>query len=563
MPHVTPSPTPVASPAGVGQRILRATGALMIIQVVLRLFGIIEKIVLSHYFGTNPLAEAYFAARRLAFIVFEVIDQVIMHSFLPVFVKRLREQGEADAWRLASTTLNGLLILLVLIAVGGWAFTPEVLRLFVPDWFSGGGSPQATEALRLMPVMIAAVVFLATSSLTYCLLNSYKQFALPASADLVLKGTVLVFAVLLARQWGPLALAVGFLFGALGKLLVHSISLGARLRHYRPIVELKHPGSKQFVLLALPLLIGVLVSQVRKVMDTRFLSSSVLPDGSLPAFEYARGLCDVPVQFFPFVFGIALFPFLADIAAAGDFGRLRGMLMTATRMMILIFVPLALAVILWRDPLVMGIYGSQEFDQTSALLTTAPLRVFAIGMLIGALEIIILQFFFAIADTLRPTLVGMALVPVHVAIAYLGVFHWGWGGAAIAIAWVASKGIKVLLLFTMIRQRLQGLEGARLAGFLGRMLLALVPFVLLLWVSVPWLPHLAQGVGALGAPVADHFGGFGAKVVKLFSLVPYGLVGGGAFLAYLGVLHSLRVEEVQLLQEQVLGRLRQRAAAKR
>jgi len=387
-------------------------------------------------------------------------------------------------------------------------------------------------------VMLVATIFLTASSLTYCLLNSYKQFALPASADMVLKGAVLVFAVLFAGSWGPLALAVGFICGAAGKIAVHAFGLGRRFLHYRPVVDVRHPGLGRFGLLALPLIVGVLFSIFRQVMDTRF--TSTLAEGSLSALKYARTLCDMPVQFFPYVFGIALFPFLADIAVAGDKERLRGMLMSATRMMVLIFVPLALAIIIMRYPIINGLFGSEKFGEASTRLTAGPLQIYAAGMLIGALEIIVLQFFFALSDTLRPTVVAMVLSPLHIGISYLGVFHWHLGVLAIALALLVYKGTKVMVLYVMIRRKLQSLEGRKTFLLLGKVVAALLPFVALLLAGSYFLPMPGNVTG---------------KAAKLLALLPFVVVGSAGMLVYLFVLHLLRVEEVNMLAQRVRGKL--------
>ena len=382
-------------PAQVARRIMRATGALMIIQIILRGFGIIEKMIMSHYFGTGDEANAYSAAKRIAEPIRQFGEQVVMHSFLPSFVSRLREHGDADAWRMASTIINLMGILAALVAAVGIFYTQGVLSLFVPGWMAD--HPELMPlTIKISRVMLVAMIFLTVSSVTYCLLNSYKQFALPASADLVLKATVLVFAIFFAGSWGAYALAIGFVVGAGMKVGVQALGLRIQLHEYRPVVDITHPGVKQFLLLALPLIVGWAFSTVRAVMDTRFLSH--LKDaGGFSALDYAKTPCDIPVMFFPYVFGIALFPFLADIAVSGDKERLRSMLMSATRMMLLLFIPLTIAFIALRIPLILGMYGSQKFDMHSALLTAQPFQLYAIGMLVGALEIIVLQFFFAMS----------------------------------------------------------------------------------------------------------------------------------------------------------------------
>ncbi len=534
--------TPVStSPLHVGRRIVRATGALVIIQAILRAFGLVEKMVLATFFGTGWQADAYNAAKDIAFYIFQFVDQVVMHSFLPVFVQRMREQGEAHAWRLASTTINLLILLLAVVAGIGIFFTPHLLPLFLPNWFADPGAQQAdliALTVQLTRTMLAAVIFMAVSSLTYCLLNSYKEFALPASADLALKAIVLVLAIALAGQWGPIALGVGFVCGGVVKLVVHGIGLGRRVRHYRPTFDLAEPSLKRFALLALPLVVGVCGSIVRQVMDTRFIST--LDTGNLSALKYARNLCDTPVLFLAFNFGIAIFPFLADYAAAGNRERLRSMFATATRMMVLIFLPLAIALIAWRFPIIHALFGSAQFDAASAQLTAAPLQIYAAAMLIGALEIVVLQFFFALSDTLKPTIVGLIMVPVHIAVAYVGIFHLEWGAVAIAVAYFISKGCKVTVLFGLFRGKIGGLGLHTLLPLLGKMLIAFIPFAAILYIAPALLPIPAELEG---------------KLAKLLALLPYVVAGGVGMASYVALLHVLRVDDVRLLLERVRGKV--------
>ncbi|MHB9129468.1 MAG: murein biosynthesis integral membrane protein MurJ [Armatimonadota bacterium] len=539
MVQVDQQTTPQLSATQVGRRIFRATAALMLIQVIMRGFGLIQSIIMTYYFGTGEQANAFSAANRIANPVLMFGEQVFMHSFLPPFVQRMREHGEEDAWRMASTTINILIILMAVIAAVGMAFTHQVLGIFLPGWVNGHGDLVAIT-VTLSRIMLVAMIFLAVASLTYCLLNSYKQFALPASADMVLKGGVLVFAIFFAQSWGALALAAGFLVGAIGKVIVHAIGLRDKVRYYRPVVQLSHPGLMKFAWLALPLIIGWGFSTMRGIMETRFLSLLHDPAG-MSALDYAKKICDIPVSFFPFVFGIALFPFLAEIAVSKDTERLRRMLMSATRMMILIFIPLAVVLITLRYPILLGLYGSKKFTMASAIITAAPLQIYAIAMLAGALEIIVNQFYFALSDTVRPTLVGICLVPVHIAIGYYGVTAWGWEAVAIALAMLVYRSGKVVVLYTMIRKKLGSLEGGKTALMLGKISIALLPMILILLLALHLLPTPGD------AP---------SKVKKLIALLPYAVAAGTGMLAYIACLHFLKVEEVSLLIEKVRSKFR-------
>ena len=530
---------------GMNKKIFRATGILMIIQLVMRFFGLIVNKVMSKFWGTDINADAYNAAKDIAFYLFQFVDQIIMHSFLPVFVQKMKEEGEEKAWKLASTAINLLVVLMLAIAAVGIIYSRQLLPLFLPEWFdpASGKSNELIElTVKLTQMMLIAIIFLGASSMTYVLLNSYKKFALPAAADMALKATVLVFAVFFAKHYGPAAFAAGFIFGAAAKLIIHSIGLGKRVTHYRPTIDMKDPALKKFLILALPLAIGTAASIFRSVFDQRFISG--LETGSYSAIKYAKILCDMPVQFFPFVFGIALFPFIADLAAENNREKLKSMLMSATRMMILIFIPLAVSFILLRGEILNGIYGSEKFDAASIALTTGPFIVISIGMLIAALEIIVLQFYFAMSDTLLPNIISVCLVPLHIGIAYVGIHYWGIGAAAIPLALLINKGTKIGILYGNARHKFGELGAKEIIIFMGKTVIALLPLAIMLYLSTIYFPRIF--------PQAQNVDG---DIKKIFTLVPYI---GAAFIGsaiYIYLLNQMKVSEVSLLLQKVAGKL--------
>ena len=161
-------------------------------------------------------------------------------------------------------------------------------------------------------------------------------------------------------------------------------------------------------------------------------------------------------------------------------------------------------------------------------------------MLVAALEIIINQFYFAMSDTVRPTMTGMVLLPLYAAAGYIGVVVLGWGAVAVALALLLYRAGKIIALYAMIRHKLGALEGGRVPALLGKMLLALIPFTLILLLA------------AWKLPAPEHVSG---KIHKLLVLLPFIAAGGVGGVCYLAILHYLRTEEVSLLVARVRGKM--------
>jgi len=530
----------------VGKKIAKATGALVLIQVFLRFFGLIETMVLSNIFGADKSTDAYFLARKITAPIMALGDQVIMHSFLPAFVQKMEKEGEKKGWQLASTIITLMIIVMVVIGVFGLIFTSDFLSMFGDvgrKWQTDASKSGIDIALtlKLTRIFIVAMIFLATSAITYCLLNSYKQFALPASSDLVLKAATLLIGVIFAREIGIIAFAAGFVIGALGKLLTQVIGLkiirsGYDGTVYKPRLDLKDPAFKTFLLLALPLILGWAFSTFRVFLEGFFLSQA--GTGGISYYEYAKKICDIPVTFFPYVFGIALFPFLTDIATRGEKSKLREMLTTATKIMLFIFIPLSIAVFLFREQIITILYASKNFSPNDVTEASATMSVYAFVMIVGALEIIVNQFFFASRDTLRPTITGICVLPFYALIAYIGVIHLGYGAVAVALALLVYRLLKIIALYTMVRKKTDGLPIKPFVVLIGKIALGLIPFVFICLLTI----HFG------GAGFGTHAG---ATKEKLVMLLPCFLGGGMAFIVYFVILYFLKTEELTLLVNKI------------
>jgi peptidoglycan biosynthesis protein MviN/MurJ (putative lipid II flippase) len=202
--------------------------------------------------------------------------------------------------------------------------------------------------------------------------------------------------------------------------------------------------------------------------------------------------------------------------------------------MIIIFFPLTAALIALRVPIVSVLYPGSS-------MTTGPLWVFALWMVFGALEIIILQFFFSMRDTVVPTIVAISLVPIHIGLAYLGVYIFQWEAIGIAAALLISRSAKVISLYILIKDKLGNLPWARTLKLMGLVLLAMVPLVAVL-LFFSWL---------LPPPATS---GHGGKLSKLINLMPYFLIGIAGLSLYGATLSALKVEEFHTLVARVAGR---------
>src|SRR5207237_8212092 len=101
------------------------------------------------------------------------------------------KEREDEAWRVASSVMNAIVILRVAVSAVLWLLAPWIhptLAQF-PD-------PEQRElSVRLARIMLLSPIFMGLSALFTGILNSYRQFLSGAIAPLVYNLVIILFAV--------------------------------------------------------------------------------------------------------------------------------------------------------------------------------------------------------------------------------------------------------------------------------------------------------------------------------------------------------------------------------
>lgn len=500
------------------KKIVQATTVVTAIALVVKGLGFVEKILLAYFFGTGIEVDAYLVAFTIPFSAYIVLREVIEPSFLPTFVRTLGASIR-HGWRLFSVVGTLLLLLLGAATVAGILLAAPLISVAAPG-FSG---PQYQLAVRLTRLVMPALLFLGLSTLTTAALHAQKRFALPALSMASFRaGPLILFLVL----GGVQGLALGVVLGALGKLVFETLGLGRHLRRLRPGLDLRFPPVRTVGRLAAPLLVALSLSLfVGPLVENAFASKVGV--GGVAALAYARKIAETLTTIVPYALALVLLPFSAEMAARQDNQALARTLSASVRVLTLLFLPVTLGLMVLREPFVRLLFERGAFDAVSTQLTAGPLLFYALALLPFALEVIVVQFFFARQDTLTPVITDIAAFFLNLALIPPLMTTFGLGGIALAVA--VAKGLKVLALLFIFGRRVPEFRTASLLPFAGQMALASLATAVALWAFL-----------LLGEGLADGQG-LAALIVYLSAA---GVLGG---LAFFLVGYLLKVGEVRTL----------------
>ena len=449
-------------------QIARAAGLVMALFVVSRALGLLREMVISHQFGTGGDLDAYLAAFRLPDILFQIVaGGALASAFIPTFSAYLAHKDERGAWRLASAVIN--LVLLVTLFAGALAalLAPWLVRTIIAPGFEPAQQALTSDLMRLM--LVTPVVF-GVSGVVMGILNARQHFLLPALAPILYNLGIIAGAVGLAPSMGVRGLAVGVVAGAFAHLFIQIPGLIHHGLRYTPTLGLHNPGVREVGRLMLPRMLGLAAVQINFLVNT--ILASGLVEGSLAALNYAWLLMLLPQGIFAQSVATAAFPTFSTQAAKGQRDGMRSTLAATLRAVLYLALPAAVSLVVLPELLVQLIFQRGAFTETSTQMVAWALALFALGLPAHSVVEIVVRAFYALHDTRTPVMVGIAAMVLNVllSLGFISMFEAvGWmphGGLALSNSLATT--IEMIVLLAIIRRRLGGLEGRRMASSLAR-----------------------------------------------------------------------------------------------
>ncbi len=99
--------------------------------------GVATQVILARWFGAGTDLDAYYAASSLPNLFTLVLTSSFNIVFVPIFLTYKEKDSVRDAWEIASSFVNFLLISLGMILFLGVLFAPLILRFLTPGYAPG------------------------------------------------------------------------------------------------------------------------------------------------------------------------------------------------------------------------------------------------------------------------------------------------------------------------------------------------------------------------------------------------------------------------------------------
>ena len=449
--------------------LIKAASTVSLFTLLSRITGLVRELLIASTFGASAMTDAFNVAFRIPNLFRRLFAEgAFSQAFVPVLAATKAREGEEATRLLVDKVASLLLGALLLTCVLGVAGAPVLV------WAMASGlqqSPRGFEAAVFMTRwMFPYIGFMSLVALSAGVLNTWKRFAVPAATPVLLNLSMIAAAWLGAPWLKTQGIEPVYALGAgvmLGGLLQLGVQIPALLRlGMLPRINLRlagvraawdDPATRSIARLMLPALLGVSVAQISLLINTQIASH--LQTGSVSWLTYADRLMEFPTALLGVALGVVLMPQLAAARAANDTLKYSAMLDWGLRLVVLLAVPSAVALLTFAQPLVATLYHYGAFNETDVLQTTHALMGYGFGLL-GLVAIKVLApGFYANQDIKTPVRIAVVVLVLTQLMNLVLVPYFQHAGLALAIGIGALINAGWLLLGLIRRGSYQPLAG--------------------------------------------------------------------------------------------------------
>lgn len=505
--------------------LLRVVATVSGMTLLSRITGLVREIVQAALFGASDATDAFNVAFRIPNLLRRLFAEgAFAQAFVPILGEFKTRRGEAETGRLIDDTATALTWVLFGVTTVGVVGAPVLV------WLLGSGLEKRTDgtfdmAVLMTRIMFPYILFVSLVAAASGVLNTWRQFAVPAFTPVLLNVSIIAAAVWLTPYCHPpiLALAVGVAAGGVLQLAIQIpplASLGVLPRYSTHLwTALSNPGVRRILKQMLPATLAVSVAQLSLIINVNIATR--LGTGAVSWLSYADRLMEFPTALLGVALGTVLTPSLSEARAEGNDERYGELLDWGMRLAVLLALPCAVALWLIATPLTATLFERGHFSALDVEETRRAVAAYGTGLIGLILVKILAPGFYARQDIRTPVKIGIGVLIATQAMNLLFVPLFAQAGLALSTSLGACANAAMLYSGLHRRGALRPRPGWGL--FLVRVLVGLAVLAGVLWWGAQQYDWIAPGghpwlrVVALAALVA------GGAVAYLVTLLATGL----------------------------------------
>lgn len=494
-----PGEYPGTSTGGMGKAALIVSAGILLSRVL----GMLRNVALAALLGNTASGDAFQAAFVIPDVLFYLMaGGYLTVTFIPIITRHLVRGDPHEGHRAFAAVFRPVAVAMVLLTVLAMVFAESLTDLVYPRF----DAAQAAEVTQLTRIVLPAQIFFVLGSLWMAVQYAHKRFTIPAIAPVVYNLGIIAGGLI---SWATgTASAAGFAWGAVGGAFVGNFALqwyGARRAGLRWVggVPLRDPALREYLLLALPLMLGQSIA----VLDEQFvrLFGQLTEAGGISALTYARRLNMLPIGVIAQTAGVAAYPYLARLVEEGKLQEMAATVTRTIRYTVFVSAPAVAAIVALSQPAVRVVYQRGEFGPKDTILTATLLVFYGLSIPAWGAHQIYSRAFYARRQMWTPVFIGTAGTVVAIGL-YWWLRRFDEPGFAVASS-------VTMVLYTLVlgfawhsragREGVSGIVRSLLRSGLGAAIAAPLAWLVVQWISGGVFPGFwgSLGIVAVGTTI--------------------------------------------------------------
>lgn len=431
-------------------KIFNSIKNITIILIFVKIIGFVKQAIIANYFGASSETDIFLLVSELMENLGEVLFSSIAISFVTMYINVLTNKGKEARNRLVTdVVIYGGAIVLIL---SGIIFVlSKSLANFIAPGYNEFKLNIVTNYLKIL-AFVFIIMFLV--SVLKAILDAEKIF-MPAKLEGLIKSCIIILAcIFCGKTFGIISLVYATVVYYFITVIYLSIVVKKNINFHFDFAFKMNDQIKLLIVYSIPLFISNGSVYLQNIVDKAL--GSTLGDGTISYISYSGFLVNSIHSLIIGSVCTVIFSYFSTYVAEQNFERLKEVLFTSLRGILIISIYIILMVLIESEDIIEIVYGRGAFNEHDIDATAKILSIYIVGILFIGIRDVLIRVHYAFQDTFTTMVNGLIGTGANILISIILSKNLGVYG--IVIGTVSSYGIVMILSIFTVRKHVQFLK---------------------------------------------------------------------------------------------------------